>query len=71
MSLSKEKAELLASRLKQKNLRLFIDSSQRSLKANLLNNGNLIPCIPIAHSVHLKEPYDNMKILLDVIKYKT
>ncbi|KAL4131092.1 hypothetical protein QTP88_008441 [Uroleucon formosanum] len=120
MSLSKEKAELLASRLKQKNLlqknvrvchyrnrnrdlisyfkvdgplcyahdidglfkalsqdyiisdwRLFIDSSQRSLKAVLLHNGNLKPCIPIAHSVHLKESYDNMKILLDAIKYNT
>jgi len=120
MSLSKEKAELLASRLKQKNLlqknvrvchyrnrnrdlisyfkvdgplcyahdidglfkalsqdyiisdwRLFIDSSQRSLKAVLLHNGNLKPCIPIAHSVHLTESYDNMKILLDAIKYNT
>ena len=33
--------------------RLFIDSSQRSLKAVLLHNGNEKPCIPIAHSVHL------------------
>ncbi|KAL4125789.1 hypothetical protein QTP88_010029 [Uroleucon formosanum] len=120
MSLSNEKAKLLASRLKQKNLlqknvrvchyrnrnrdlisyfkvdgplcyahdidglfkalsqdyiisdwRLFINSSQRSLKAVLLHNGNLKPCIPIAHSVHLKESYDNMKILLDAIKYNT
>lgn len=118
LSLSKEKAELLASRLQENNLldknvrisyyrkrnfnlatfftvdgplcychdihglftelsqtyaasdwRLFIDSSQRSLKAVLLHNGNIKPSIPIAHSVHLKETYDNMDILLKAIKY--
>lgn len=118
LSLSKDKAELLASRLKQKHLlekgvkvshyrkrnrdletfftvdgqlcychdiiglftglsldhvsaewRLFIDSSQRSLKAVLLHNGNSKPSIPIAHSVHLKESYDNMKVLLEAINY--
>ena len=51
--------------------RLFIDSSQRSLKAVLLHNGNVKPSIPIAHSVHLKESYQNMKVLLDVIKYSS
>lgn len=120
LSLSKEKAELLASRLKEKNLlatgvkvshyrtrnndlakfftvdgplcycndvnglfeslseihsttdwRLFIDSSKRSLKAVLLHNGNQKPCIPIAHSVHLNETYENMKTLLCAIDYKT
>ena len=119
MSLSKEKAELLASRLKEKNLlavdvkvsnfrkrnndlsrfftidgplcycnninglvenlsqvhsprdwRLFIDSSKRSLKAVLLHIGNQKPCIPIAHSLHLNETHENMKILLDAIDYK-
>ena len=49
--------------------RLFIDSSQRSLKAILLNNGNKMPSIPIAHSVHLKETYENMEILLHAIRY--
>lgn len=49
--------------------RLFIDSSQRSLKAVLLHNGNSKPSIPIAHSVHLKETYDNMKLLLDTLSY--
>ena len=43
--------------------RLFIDSSQRSLKAVLLYNGNILPSIPIAHSGHLKETYENMGIL--------
>src|SRR5207244_12129083 len=120
VALSKEKAELLASRLKQKHLlkknvlvsqyrkrnvdilkffktdgplsyctdieglfhsisqiyvesewRLFIDSSTRSLKAVLLHNGNFKPSIPIAHTVHLKETYDNMLVLLQAIKYET
>jgi len=35
--------------------RLFIDSSKRSLKGVLLNNGNKYASIPVAHSVHLKE----------------
>lgn len=49
--------------------RLFIDSSKRSLKAVLLHNGNKYASIPIAHSVHLKERYENLKLLLDKIKY--
>ena len=49
--------------------RLFIDSSKRSLKGVLLHNGNEYPSIPIAHSVHLKESYDNMELLLEAIKY--
>jgi len=46
-----------------------MDLSQRSLKAVLLHNGNLKLCVSIAQSAHLKEPYDNMKILLEAIKY--
>ena len=34
--------------------RLFIDSSQSSLKAVLLHNGNSLPSIPVGHSVHNK-----------------
>ena len=49
--------------------RLFIDSSKRSLKGVLLHNGNKYPSIPIAYSVHLKESYDNMELLLEAIKY--
>ena len=49
--------------------RLFIDSSKRSLKAVLLHNGNQLPSIPVAHSVHLKETYDSMVILLQAINY--
>ncbi|XP_052834269.1 uncharacterized protein LOC128251480 [Octopus bimaculoides] len=49
--------------------RLFIASSKRSLKAVLLHNGNKKPSIPIGHSVHMKECYENMQVLLNAIKY--
>ena len=42
--------------------RLFIDSSRRSLKAVLLHNTNQWPSIPLAHSVHMKENYENVKV---------
>ena len=41
----------------------------KSLKAILLHNGNKFPSLPIAHSVHMKENYDSVKILLDAVKY--
>ncbi|XP_064117866.1 malonate--CoA ligase ACSF3, mitochondrial-like [Macrobrachium nipponense] len=46
---------------------LFIDSSKRSFKPVLLHNGNKCPSIPIAHSVHLKESYNNMELILEVV----
>ena len=49
--------------------RLFIDSSKESLKGVLLYNRNKYPSNPISHSVHLKESYDNMELLLEAIKY--
>ena len=49
---------------------LFIYSSKRSLKAVLLHNGNKYLSIPIAHTAHLKESYDNMELLLETIKYE-
>jgi len=49
--------------------RLFIDSSKLSLKAVLLHNGNTLPSIPVGHSVHNKESYENMKILMETINY--
>jgi len=41
--------------------RLFIDSSQLSLKAVLLHSGNTLPSIPLGHAVHNKKSYKNMK----------
>jgi len=52
------------------NWRLFIDSSKTSLKAVLLHNTNKYASIPIAHSVYLKESYENVKTILDAIDYK-
>lgn len=49
--------------------RLFIDSSKRSLKAVLLHNGNLYVSVPIGHSVHLKECYENLELVLTKIGY--
>ena len=49
--------------------RLFIDSSKRSLKCVLLHNGNKLASIPIGHSVQMKETYENIKTILDRIKY--
>ena len=49
--------------------RLFIDGSKRSLKFVLLHNGNKLASIPIGHSVQMKETYENMKTILDRIKY--
>ena len=50
--------------------RLFVDSFRISLKAVLLHNGNEKPSIPIAHAVHMKETYENMRNLLQAIKYE-
>jgi len=49
--------------------RLFIDSSKLSLKALLLQNGNTLPSIPVGHSVHNNESYENLKILMEAINY--
>ena len=49
--------------------RLFIDSSSRSLKAVLLHNTNQCPSIPSAHSIVMKENYQNVKALLDALNY--
>lgn len=35
----------------------------------LLHNGNKYAAITIGHSVHLKECYENLKLVLDKIKY--
>ena len=49
--------------------RLFIDSSKRSMKCVLLHNGNKLAFIPIRHSIQMKETYENIKTILDRIKY--
>ncbi|XP_073532722.1 uncharacterized protein [Phyllobates terribilis] len=49
--------------------RLFIDSSKRSLKCVLLNNGNQCASLPVAHSTKLVEQYKNVKMVLEKLCY--
>ena len=49
--------------------RLFIDSSKISLMWVLLHNRNMYGCIPIGHSVTMKEAYGNIKLILERLKY--
>jgi len=49
--------------------RLCIYSSKLSLKALLLHNGNQHPSIPVGHSLHIKETYENLKQLLNKLQY--
>ncbi|GBM98118.1 hypothetical protein AVEN_229764-1 [Araneus ventricosus] len=49
--------------------RLFTVTLKLSLKAVLLNNGNELPSIPVAHAVYMKEIYHNLKQLLEMINY--
>ncbi|GFX49455.1 uncharacterized protein TNCV_3342331 [Trichonephila clavipes] len=50
-------------------LRLFIDSSKRSLKAVLLHNGDRYASVPVGLSVHLKECYENLEFILNKLSY--
>jgi hypothetical protein len=49
--------------------RLFIDSSKRSLKADILHNCSNYASLPIGHSVHLKENDENLKLVLTTVGY--
>jgi len=50
--------------------RLFTDTSNLSLKAVLLHYDNILPYNSVGHSVHNKQWYENMKILLKAINYE-
>ncbi|GFW17955.1 uncharacterized protein TNCV_2231361 [Trichonephila clavipes] len=47
----------------------LINSSKRSLKAVLLHNGNRYASVPVGHSVHLKECYENLEFILNKLSY--
>ena len=49
--------------------KLFVDLSKFILKEVLLRNGDIHPSIPIAHSIHMKETYENMDLLLKALIY--
>ena len=53
-----------------KDWRLFLDSSNISLKCVLLHNGNKHASIPIGHSTTLKEQYKSIKIVLHKLAYE-
>ena len=49
--------------------RLFIDSSEASLKAVLLKNGNETPSISLIHATALRETQETIKLNLRFINY--
>lgn len=51
------------------NWRLFVDSGKRSLKAMLLNNGNNLVSIPIAFAYNLKESFESIAHIFNLIQY--
>jgi len=48
---------------------LFTVSSEVSMKAVLLHNGNRFPSVTLAHAANMKESYESMKLLSGKIKY--
>lgn len=63
----------LFEKMKQKHIpaewRLFIDGSSESLKVVLLHITNKHPSVPIAYACDVKEDYDSMKAIIDLIQY--
>ena len=51
--------------------RLFVDSSNWSLKCALLHNGNVCGSIPNDHSAQLKDNHCSVKLVLDSLQYET
>ena len=49
--------------------RLFLDSSKQSLKCVLLHNDNLYGGVPVGHFVHLRETYNDIKAVINSLKY--
>ncbi|GBN57674.1 hypothetical protein AVEN_132936-1 [Araneus ventricosus] len=49
--------------------RLFIDSSKTSLKAVLLHSGNSFSSLPLGHSVHSEENYNDLSMILEKMNY--
>lgn len=50
--------------------RLFIDGGKNSIKAVLLHNGNVKPSIPVAFAIGLKEEYQTMRKIRNLIGYQ-
>lgn len=50
--------------------RLFIDASKRSLKCVLLHNENKLSSVPVAHSVIMRETYENLEKIMCKLNYQ-
>lgn len=50
--------------------RFFVDGSVDSIKGVLLENGNKCPSIPIAYAVGVKETYESMRKILELVNYE-
>ena len=62
-------AEMGLSKYNLDEWRLFIDNSKCSLKYVLLHKGIKFACVPIGHSVVVKEHYLNVKMVLNKLGY--
>jgi hypothetical protein len=52
-------------------VKFFIDASKFILKAVLLHKGNIfLQFVPLAHVANMKQSYENMKLLLEMIQYE-
>lgn len=49
--------------------RLFIDGSKTSIKAVLLHNGNVKPSIPVGFATGMREDYEVVKDMMNLIQY--
>ena len=47
----------------------FLDSSKHGLKCVLLHNGNVYAAVLIGHSVYLREKHNDVKAVIDLLKY--
>ncbi|GBL92881.1 hypothetical protein AVEN_54548-1 [Araneus ventricosus] len=50
--------------------RIFIGSSKTSLKTVSLQNGNSFASLPLGHSVHLEENYNDLSVIPEKINYQ-
>ena len=50
--------------------RLLVDSNKRSRKCVPLYNGNEYSPAPIGYSIHVKEKYEEIKMILNILKYQ-
>ena len=50
--------------------RLFVDSNIRNIKCVLLYNGHEYSLVPIRQSIHVRERYEEIKMVLNLLKYQ-